>query len=123
MITPIRVNIQWPPLNRLQRVRLDLEVLDDDGTAYDFTGKRVDISFSETPTSAALLTLSSAGVSPKLTLTAGNIAIDIPAATWDLEAQTYFVDLRVSDIADLANTYIWASGTWIIYPTNVALPV
>ena len=122
MSTPIRVNIQWPALNRLQRVKFTLEVLDDDGTAYDFTGKRVDVSFSETPTSAAVLSLSSAGVSPALTLSAGTIDFDIPAATWNLEAQTYFVDLRVTDTGDLTNTYIWASGTWIVYPTNVAIP-
>jgi hypothetical protein len=122
MSTPIRVNIQWPALNRLQRVRLDLEVLNDAGTAYDFTGKRVDISLSETPTSAAVLTLSSVGGSPELTLTSGNIAVDIPASSWDLAAQTYFVDLRVTDTGDLTNTYIWASGTWIVYPTNVVLP-
>ena len=122
MSTPIRVNIAWPALNTLQRVVFELEVLNDNGTAYDFTGKRVDISLSETPAGAAVLTLSSAGATPELTLTAGNVAFDIPAATWNLEGQTYFVDFRVTDTGDLTNTYIWASGTWIIYPTNVAIP-
>lgn len=123
MSTPIDAKFALAPAKTNQRFQTDIELKNTDGTNFDFTGKRVDISYATTAKGTPVLALSSAGGSPRLTLTAGNIAIDVPPAQWNLAAQTYYLDLRITAISDLTDTFLYASGTQIIEPTITALPV
>ena len=119
--TPIEVNFSLPTLRRLADVNLDIEVLNDEGTAYDFTGKRVDIGLARTPNGTQVRAISSVGVGAELTLTAGNIAIAIAASDFDLDAETYYFTLRIGE-SDLSATEFIASGTWIIKPNISPIP-
>lgn len=121
MSTPIEANLSLPTLRRLADVKLDIEVLNDNGTAYDFTGKRVDIGLARTPNGTQVRAISSVGGGAELTLTAGNIAINIEAESFDLDAETYYFTLRIG-ATDFSTTEFIASGTWIIKPNISPIP-
>jgi hypothetical protein len=92
-LTPQRLKIDLPPQTRRSTWRIDFEVLNANGTAYDFTGVKVLMAFRANVGGANVLELDNEA-GGDLTTTAGNIRLELDAVQTDIDAETYLFDGR-----------------------------
>ena len=106
-LTPQRLKIDLPPQTRRSTWRIDFEVLNADGTDYDFTGVKVLMAFRANVGGANVLELDNEA-GGDLTTTAGNIRLELDSVQTDIAAETYLFDGRFEKDGD---SFVYFGGS------------